>query len=1107
MPVGAATQDFFRKLAKWTDPTRAVRSRPDQVAAHVDTYLQQLDAPLVEADERMLLALIAQFRQHDRPRARLRWTLRAFGLLPESERILQSLIGCYLEQGRLKEAYLVVGAALHERPEDVPLWQERLKIALWDSNMLGELEAREALHRLEPSNENSDRLVSLYRDTGRAEDAVVHAEALYGNAEHRNDRMQPILLALEGGAVDVALELLEKRAATAKDPAWWHERALEFAFQDHRVERVLQEARWLYRHDPARYAAQLEKFLRRRDRVEELADFLEERLQREPDNAEVEQELLDLRAGLGQHDKARTLLERRLARIESPEVFFARLPVFEELGLAGVAERMRAMAASPELQPEAAVRALESLRAFIRLPICAEAARTIARRYARLPEARNFLVFLADQAPEDADRAAEMEELARAHFEDAGYVGAWAERAGWAGDLEGETEARARLVELAPGDLDNRRKLADLYEAQNRLPESVEQWRVIAAAEGLESRAQLRLVDALLANDQLDEAMAILEQRARLPSASINDQLYVANELFGKGQFDRALRLNNPVLEREPEHAEALLRAGRIRAWTNDPRNAIPLLERRLAVSEDEADAVRFTLGECHWAIGNERQGRAAQEQALAGFLARTDRTVAEDVMTAKMLARFGRFEEARPLFDRVLAAQPDNVDLVLDYADSMLAVQDLPRARALVDQARGQRPHYVRGMRLDGNLALREKRYGDAALVLRESLERFGPDAGTTAALGRAEELAGDFDRAHDSYTRAFKLAPENEDLAEVIAAMEDVLAGALQANATYRTVGDDTAFEAWLAGTSLWKRGRTRLGAAIGYARYEGPAEVRGFANTTASILNLDLSLTHRFHNRNRIGGGVTLFPGANGNTPISGWIGAHLHGESRYWSVRARGWVNELFFDPAAAAGLGGRTSGVRVEGDVDIGKRFWIGGGLRYENLSLDDAGQTPSDPRVVASVTVGWRAIQGATRVSSPLRVRTAPFPGVIGARLPEIDPEAGRNALAIWLNATTYQLLGDAELTTFIPIGERFDYLLLAARYDRHLGAHFGFMAEGYAGIELQEDRQVYGVSAGLGWRPSHTFELTFMGAYGSALGRSNDEDSFAARVGLTWRW
>ncbi|MHC4451416.1 MAG: hypothetical protein ACYS0E_14980, partial [Planctomycetota bacterium] len=355
----------------------------------------------------------------------------------------------------------------------------------------------------------------------------------------------------------------------------------------------------------------------------------------------------------------------------------------------------------------------------------------------------------------------------------------------------------------------------------------------------------------------------------------------------------------------------------------------------------------------------------------------------------------------------------------------------------------------------------------------------------------------------------QAVTLQPANHDLRNELAIMEDWLAREIHLGAEGRITGDDTFAEAWLAGSTLWKQGRTRLGAALALARYVGPANVvnAGQTDVETDVLRLDLAATHRFRDRHRAGGGVEFFPGADGNTPVSLWGGIHLLGNEPFWSLRARGWWNELFDNPAAAAGLGGRSSGGAVAGDVELPGRLWVGAGARYERLSLDFDGIEPSDPRLVATATLGWRIIDGHTRVASPHRVEGALMPGILGARLPEILPGANRNALSVWFNAATYRLLGDAELSGIIPLGKRFDYLTLAARYDRHVADRLGFMIEGHIGKEFQENDTVFGISAGLGWRPRDSFELAFVSAYGSALGRAGNDDTFALRLGLTWRW
>jgi len=1105
--IARTTEGFFHKLADWRGDAKIRPGRPDELAARTNLWLKSAEDP---ADEERLLGTIQAFRAADRPRARLRWALRGFGLMPESDAIMRELVAAYLARGDVLEAFLVVGVALRERPDDRELWELRAKYAGWVNSNLAEVEAREKLLAFGENRELRERILELYLAIGDPERAIPHAEALTRGSTDRKQLLRPVTLALQAGDTDRALAMLAERADASDDPAWWRELIIKYAWQDVRADRVEAELRWLHTHDPAGdYEERLESLFRRRDRPRNLAALLEGRLERNPTDTETESELVRLLEILGEHEHARKLMRSRIERGTDPVAFFRGLGSYNDLGIEGLPQVAERLATSPDITAESVPEVLKALEPLSEDDGFRRAAITIARRYSRLPEARTLLINVADTAANDPARAAAMEKLAAAHPEDIDYIVAWATRAGWAGDLSGETKARERLLALTPVDADNRALLASLYDAQNKPQEALAHRRVLAEGKPLDAPEQLRLVDALMANDRIEEAMAILERRAALPGASIDDQIHVADDLFAKAHYDRAIRFYDAVLEDDAEHAHALLRQGQIRAWTNSPRAAIPFLERRLAVTDDDAESVRFTLGECYWATRQDRRARELHTATLDVLLAAPERTVVQDVMVAKMLTRFGRHDEARPIFERILVASPDNADLLLDYADSMISSHDLRKARTLVERARGLRPQYVRGARLDGSLAMEERDYERAAQVLGDTIKRYGPDAGTATQLARAHLMSGDYGSAHASYKRASLLQEGNSDLEEQIDILSDRLARMLHLHVSARTAGDDAAVTGWLAGSTLWKQGRTRLGMALGASHYTGRAQAvdNGVTDVDTNVFHARFAVTHRFHRSNRVGGGVEFFPGANGNTPIAAWAGAYLTGTESGWTVRTRGWYNELFSDPTAAAGLGGRSSGAFVEGDVNIGKRFWASGSVRYEQLSLDFGGATASDPRLIVAGTLGWRALNGPARVGDAHRI-TQPFmPGVVGPFRGPDDGRAQRTMLSVWVNAATYQVLGDAELSNLIPLGERFDYLTVAARLDRPIADGWGFMVEGYVGRELQQEQTVYGIAAGLGWRPKDSFELDLVGAYGSALGRSNDEDSFRVRVGLTWRW
>ncbi|HEX5138821.1 MAG TPA: hypothetical protein VFY93_17760, partial [Planctomycetota bacterium] len=430
--IGEATEGFFAPLARWRAEEPASPARPDELAARLLATLEAGPAP-----PEAFAAVVSAFRSQERPRARLRWLLRAFAAHPAVPEFREELAAAYLEQGRVREAFLVVGAALEASPDDLALLEQRARMAGWLSLYPAEIEARERLLKANEDPEERERLVTLYTYSGNPEGAIPHARKL---AEGSDDPLiieRPAHLALAAGDVDLAIEILEELAGRG-DERRWRERIVEVAWQDLRVDRVISELDLLRKKYPdGDYEARLEGIYRRRHLVRPLAGLLEERLLRGSGDADLERETLDLYAALGDKEKVRALLVRRMERSDDPVLFFEQLPVFEAAGVPGAADRARAMAESEKLRAADAPAVLALLQPRLGDPGYAEAARTIALRFVTLPEARDFLLFLVDREPDDAARAAAAEKLALEHPGDLDLLKAWTERAAWAGDVDG----------------------------------------------------------------------------------------------------------------------------------------------------------------------------------------------------------------------------------------------------------------------------------------------------------------------------------------------------------------------------------------------------------------------------------------------------------------------------------------------------------------------------------------------------------------------------------------------------------------------------------------------------------------------------------------------
>jgi hypothetical protein len=320
------------------------------------------------------------------------------------------------------------------------------------------------------------------------------------------------------------------------------------------------------------------------------------------------------------------------------------------------------------------------------------------------------------------------------------------------------------------------------------------------------------------------------------------------------------------------------------------------------------------------------------------------------------------------------------------------------------------------------------------------------------------------------------------------------------------YRRAARDEVLEVWAMGSALLRDGHTRLAAAAGLADYTGQATALDGSDVTvdALVAHLQLGAFGRFRERGRVGAGLSVYGGSEGDVPVGLWAGLSTFDVEPYRAVALRLHGHLLLEEPAAAPGLGGRTTGFRVEAGRDVGRRAWISGDLGYELLGLEPEGAgSVQDGRVSGSVTFGWRLLEGAAAVPEPLRLDTASLPGLAGSHL----VPKGRREVSVWASYQGIRLLDGQDLARFVPLGEKFDYLLAGGRADLPLAAGMGAKVEGYAGVELNTSDPLFGVEAGLAWRPSHRAELSAVLGYGSALGRAGDEDTAFFRFAATVRW
>lgn len=283
------------------------------------------------------------------------------------------------------------------------------------------------------------------------------------------------------------------------------------------------------------------------------------------------------------------------------------------------------------------------------------------------------------------------------------------------------------IVDLKPDDFEARRKIGLIYLEQERWTdaisvfsaileanphlepvryylgsayEKVAEWSLaLEAFRGIQKGSAL-YDDALshiayihLQNDQLDEAISLLESRKsegepRPPVFHYLSSLYMADK-----QHDKALATVEEGVQRYPDNVELVYQKGLVLERSGRHADAAETMRAVLALDDEHAEALNFiayghaldnrnleealefaerayqldpaphildTLGWVYYRLGRLQEALAAIEQA--------SRQLTEDAVVFEHLGdihlALGNRQEARAAFERALQLQPDNLDL-----------------------------------------------------------------------------------------------------------------------------------------------------------------------------------------------------------------------------------------------------------------------------------------------------------------------------------------------------------------------------------------------------------------------------------------------------------
>lgn len=167
------------------------------------------------------------------------------------------------------------------------------------------------------------------------------------------------------------------------------------------------------------------------------------------------------------------------------------------------------------------------------------------------------------------------------------------------------------------------------------------------------------------------------------------------------------------------------------------------------AANEPEAPAAAESP-----APGGNAAPSQAQIEGMVNRLATRLQTQPDDAAGWRMLARsyetLGRFDEAVPAYQRLLALQPPDADLLTDYAVTLGMSQGrtlVGAPEAVIQQALRLNPRHVQALALSGSASFEKRDYQRAIATWGQLLSLVPPDdevrASIEANVRKAEVLA----------------------------------------------------------------------------------------------------------------------------------------------------------------------------------------------------------------------------------------------------------------------------------------------------------------------------------------------------------------------------
>jgi putative PEP-CTERM system TPR-repeat lipoprotein len=279
--------------------------------------------------------------------------------------------------------------------------------------------------------------------------------------------------------------------------------------------------------------------------------------------------------------------------------------------------------------------------------------------------------------------------------------------------------------------------------------------RLLSTPAGSDLEVLLAASDAAAQRQQKATVSRLLEKADALAPANTEVQLRQASMYFANKDYATTARVLNVVLQREPGNERVRLALARVSEAKGDVAGSRAALEAAVQAQPSAIEPALMLAG-LELRAG---KGKVASD-VLDGLVAANPQAAAPNA-AGVLLARIGRYEEARTRFRQAADREPGNAEYWYNLGEAQLGLKDNAAAKESFLRSAELQPDSLRSGFAAVRLSLEQKDVA-AARKTAETLTRQLPNSPAAwLLLGDAQAAGNDLAAAGSSFARSYGLRP----------------------------------------------------------------------------------------------------------------------------------------------------------------------------------------------------------------------------------------------------------------------------------------------------------------------------------------------------------